>query len=269
MTSVNPFLSMVLIYSNRKQFTYKKMIPAKGTGQCCVNSFGNSSNIEDVKIVTTSIHTALNSYENIVTNSFHSHQDPDIRCWYDVHLLNWGSGHQNSCYLSSSRMGQVRAGPGILFRSLPLRAGSPLSSDPHSWEAPAGSRNGGCWGWSWGCSTLSPLPAGPQASHQSEHAGGDATSFWNAAAALPLALSLLSLTQITTNAARAQVSAPHPGAGAPCSAHGPLFLWSVPWLWVASFFLLPQHSVQRQTVIFVQLLSPWIGCEHFVRDKFS
>ena len=88
MTSANPFLSMVLIYSNRKQFTYKKMIPAKRTGQCCVNSFGNSSNIEDVKIVTTSVYTALNSYENTVPDSFHSHQAPDIRCWYDVHLLN-------------------------------------------------------------------------------------------------------------------------------------------------------------------------------------
>lgn len=65
-----------------------------------------------------------------------------------------------------------------------------------------------------------------------------------------------------------RVSAPHPGAGAPCSAHGPLLLQSVPWLWVASFFLLPQHSVQRETVIFVHTLSPWIGCEHFVRDKF-
>lgn len=65
-----------------------------------------------------------------------------------------------------------------------------------------------------------------------------------------------------------RVSAPHPGAGAPCPAHGPLFLRSVPWLWVASFFLLPQHSVQRETVIFVHMLSPWIGCEHFVRDKF-
>lgn len=164
--------------------------------------------------------------------------------------------------------GQLRAGPGILFPLPPLRAGSPPPSDPHSCAQLGGTKGragaGGRWGWS----TPSSLPAGPRASHQSEHVGADTTSFWNTAAALPLALSSLSLTQKTTNAASVQVSAPRPGAGAPCSAQGPLFPRSVPWLWVASFLLLPRHSVQRETVIFVHMISPWIGCEHFVRDKF-